>query len=175
MTFPSFVPGEVLRSQDMNAVGLWLVKTQTVGTGVSSVTVNDAFTNDFDNFRIIYSDGTQSANNSLNIRLGASSASYSGGWSGAFYASGLANTGSNNNTSQLFIGGGDANGSAICCDVLIPNRTKYTNFVFNGVFVDSAISGAGRHAVAAAYTGFTILTGGGTMSGGTIRVYGYTK
>ncbi len=175
MTFPSFSVGEVLRAQDMNAVGLWLIKSQVVGSGVSSVTVNDAFTNDFDNFRIIYSDGTQSANNSLNIRLGASSASYFGGWNGAFYATGSANVGSNNNTSQLLIGGGDSNGSSICCDVMIPNRTKYTNFTFNGVFVDSAIVGAGRHAVAAAYTGFTILTGAGTMSGGTIRVYGYQK
>jgi len=39
MTFPVFASGDVLNASDMNGVGLWLVKTQAVGSGVASVTV----------------------------------------------------------------------------------------------------------------------------------------
>ena len=41
--------------------GLQLVKSQAVGTGVSSVTVTDAFSADYANYRIIVEGGTQSA------------------------------------------------------------------------------------------------------------------
>ena len=57
MTYPTFTNGQVLPASDLNAIGLWLVKSQTVGTGVSSVTVSNAFSADFDNYRIIYSGG----------------------------------------------------------------------------------------------------------------------
>jgi hypothetical protein len=38
-TPPDFSSGAVLTAAQMNSVGLWLVKTQTVGTTVSSVAV----------------------------------------------------------------------------------------------------------------------------------------
>jgi hypothetical protein len=38
-TPPDFSSGAVLTAAQMNSVGLWLVKTQTVGTAVSSVAV----------------------------------------------------------------------------------------------------------------------------------------
>ena len=46
MSFPVFASGDVLNASDMNGVGLWLVKTQTIGTGVSSVVVTGAFSAD---------------------------------------------------------------------------------------------------------------------------------
>jgi len=55
MSFPSFASGEVLTAADMNAVGLWLVKTQTVGTGVPSVVVTDAFSANYDNYLVTIS------------------------------------------------------------------------------------------------------------------------
>jgi hypothetical protein len=174
MSFPVFASGDVLNASDMNAVGLWLVKTQVVGAGVSSVTVTDAFPDDYDCFRIIYSDGSQSVNNSINIRFGASTTGYNAGWAGGFY-SGSTNSGGHSNAAQGFVGGGDTNISSVCADVFVPNRAKFTTYTFSGVFVDAAIVGSGRHSVATAYTAFSLLTGGGTMSGGTIRVYAYRK
>jgi hypothetical protein len=157
-----------------NRTGLVFIKSQVVGNGVSSVTVNDAFINAFDAFRIIYTDGGQSVNNSINIRFGASSTGYNAGWAGGFY-SGSANNGGHSNAAQGFIGGGDGNISSVCADIFVPNRAKFTTYTFSGVFVDAAVMGSGRHSVATAFTAFTLLTGGGTMSGGTIRVYGYQK
>ena len=53
MTYPVFATGDVLNASDMNAVGLWLVKTQTIGSGVGSVAVTGAFSADYDNYKII--------------------------------------------------------------------------------------------------------------------------
>ena len=70
MTYPSFTSGEVLTAADMNAVGLWLVKTQTVGTAVASVTVTDAFSSTYDNYRIIYTGGAASTSCVLSLQFG---------------------------------------------------------------------------------------------------------
>ena len=47
------------------ASGLTLVKAQTIGTTVSSVTVTDAFSATFDNYKIIISDGVGSTNSGI--------------------------------------------------------------------------------------------------------------
>ena len=58
MTYPTFNSGDVLTAAEMNAVGLWLVKTQTIGTAVSSVTVTGAFSTDYDAYQIVVTGGT---------------------------------------------------------------------------------------------------------------------
>ena len=80
MTFPVFATGDVLNASDMNAVGMWLVKSQTVGSGVSSVTVTGAFSSDYDNYRIVYANAIGSSIDWLNMTLnGASGVSYTWG------------------------------------------------------------------------------------------------
>jgi hypothetical protein len=72
-TPPDFTTGAVLTAAQMNAVGLWLVKTQTVGSAVPDVTVTDAFSADYDNYKILYTGGTASgAVGPLNMKLGSS-------------------------------------------------------------------------------------------------------
>jgi len=75
MSYPSFNVGEVLTAADMNAVGLWLVKTQTIGTSVSSVQVTSAFSANYDNYLIILAggSGTQAG---LRMTLGATTTGY---------------------------------------------------------------------------------------------------
>ena len=62
---PTYTAGEILTSADMNDVstlgnyqGLFHIKTQTIGTAVSSVTVTGAFSSDFDNYLITVTGGT---------------------------------------------------------------------------------------------------------------------
>ena len=172
-TPPDFSSGAVLTAAQMNSVGMWLVKTQTVGIGVASVTVTGAFSADYDNYRIIYTDGVQSVNDRMNIRFGSSTTGYYAGFNGAFYATGLSNAGGVNNGAQMIIGGGDGNASAVNAEIMLPFKAKYTTTTFSAIFVDTAIVGAGRHAVATSFSAFTLLPGAGTMTGGTIRVYGY--
>jgi hypothetical protein len=58
--------------------GLQLVKTQTVGSGVGSVSVTDAFSSEWDNYRITYTGGSASVSNTdLSLQLnGATGSNY---------------------------------------------------------------------------------------------------
>jgi hypothetical protein len=159
------------------ASGLTLISATTVGTTVSSVTVTGAFSATYDNYRIVYGNGTSSASNPLEIKLGASVTGYSGILLYAAYASGGALIASiNNGSSWPYVGGGDSNGTGLICDLINPGLAKYT-FVRNANYANATETGffAGVHKVSTAYTDFTLLPGSGTLTGGTISVYGYNK
>ena len=174
MTFPVFVSGEVLRATDMNAVGLWLVKSQTVGTGVSSVTVTGAFSADYDNYKIVYSGGTSSATNALALQLNGSTTAYNGNLAYIGYGGASGNVAQSNNVSWQYSGSSIAAGNAMSLDLIGPFLAKPTWCIAAG-YADSANCGTfnGFHNVSTSYSGFNILTVGGTITGGTIRVYGY--
>ena len=178
MTFPSFASGEVLRAADMNAVGLWLVKSQAVGTGVSSVPVTGAFSADYDNYRIVYSGGTASANGELLLTLGATVTGYFntvlyGAWS-ATPTSLAAGTGSS--SSFAFAGVADPDGAFMDLSVMNPFLARRTAIYGGFVGLDSDRVGgytSGFVSNTTSYTGFTITpSGGATLTGGTVRVYG---
>jgi hypothetical protein len=174
MTYPSFASGEVLTAADMNAVGLWLIKTQTVGTGVSSVSVTGAFSADYDNYRITYTGGSSSAANAdLSLQLnGATGSNYETVLFYANFGAAAVSCASTTSTSYAWAGQAQTNGNTMMVDLLKPfmaEPTRYSaQFWANGVGWSQ-----GRHTLATSYTGFTVIHGGGTMTGGTIRVYGY--
>lgn len=176
MSFPVFSPGEVLNASDMNAVGLWLVKSQTVGTGVSTVAVTGAFSADYDNYLITYSGGTASADNAMALQLTGSTSNYFGfltfgNTTGTGTVLGSTMTGS----SWLFVGGAKAGQAAhLRCDLMAPFLAINTKLI-GGAYQNGDNYGTsnGEHRVASSYTGFSIGPGVGTITGGTIRVYGY--
>jgi hypothetical protein len=174
MSFPSFATGEVLTAADMNAVGLWLVKSQTIGTGVSSVTVSDAFSSLYDTYLITISGGSNSADSQLNLRLGAVTSGYRyqyifGTWAGTASAVGSAVA-----TSFEYVGTGNSEGLHMNCVIMSPNLAKSNRIASDGS-APGAYSGntTGFLAGTTQYTAFTIFPVSGTMTGGTIRVYGY--
>jgi hypothetical protein len=71
MTFPSFVPGEVLRSQDMNAVGLWQVASGSFSgiTAASPLVLANVLTTDYPHYKIVMSWTQATAPGFLNMRL----------------------------------------------------------------------------------------------------------
>lgn len=178
-TPPVFSAGAVLTAAQMNAVGLWLVKSQTVGTGVSSVTVSDAFTSDFENYRILYTGGTGSAAGvGLRFQLGSSTSNYYNTVNYSLYSGGGVTSVTNNNSLGYwqYAGSSDSNARAfMCIDVYEPNETVSTRFNGSWCQVDSAGTTAGIHRVNTAYTAFTITPDSGTLTGGTIRIYGYKE
>lgn len=175
MGFPSFASGDILTATDMNAVGLWLVKTQTVGTAVSSVAVTGAFSSTYANYLITLQGGTSSADCSIGISLGASATGYYGFMVyGAVTANTVIGIARNNLTLMNYVGGGSAGQAAIVnVQVMGPNAAAYTQFI--GRYQNSTNYGTmqGEHRVATAYTDFTLTPDTGTLTGGTIRVYGY--
>lgn len=79
-TPPDFAVGQVLTSAHMDAVGLWLVKSQTIGSGVPNVEVTGAFSSDFDAYKIVVSGGAASASGPLSLKLGSTTSGYYGGY-----------------------------------------------------------------------------------------------
>ena len=176
MPVPDFSPGEVLTAAAMDSIGLWLVKTVTIGSGVASVPVTDAFSANYDSYRVVISNGVGSLiNPTLNIIFGATVTNYEYAY-GAF-ANGLAaGVGS---TTGTFIPTGQSNTNITSAsfDVLNPFLARYT-VVFGGNSYDlnnqqsrGPYNGVLKNTTS--YTDFTISPASGTLTGGTIRVYGY--
>ena len=179
MPVPVFTAGEVLTAANMNQVGLWLVKTQTIGSAVSSVTVTGAFSADYDNYKIIVSGGTASTNVLIQFYLGSSAPAngYYGAVSKSTYAGVSAGiTGMNNLGLIERIGYGTSNSIQANLELINPFNTVNTTFFSNFA---SHVSGGDTGTVggfvndSASYTSFTIKPNTGTLSGGTICVYGY--
>ena len=176
-TPPTFSSGAVLTAAQMNSVGMWLVKTQTVGSAVSSVTVSSAFSADYDNYLILMSGGTSSAACSMGIEIGGAVNNYYG-----FMNYGTASTstplGAGRNSSLLmnWVGGSQGAGQAVHVSVQVINPFKalYTKFL-NGTYQNGNDYGTmqGEHRVATSYTSFKLSPDSGTITGGTIFVYGY--
>ena len=154
--------------------GLVYVTSATIGTTVSSVAVASAFSSTYDNYKIMVNGGIGNTPQAINMILTGSTASYYqilAYWS---YAAGTPTVGTSNNAASWgFIGEASPNANTIDIDIINPNLAKYTYF---GGHYMGTVAGtiSGYHGVATAYTGFT-LTVGGTMTGGTITVYGYRK
>lgn len=156
--------------------GLTLISTTTIGSAVSSVTVSNVFSSTYENYRVIVSGtGTGSAGFFTSLTFGSTTSNYyygtvfvnssgtvSGGGAGG--ASSIANVtaGTTNNHNGLF-------------DIINPfitQRTMVTGSAYS-IANGNSRSFVGYLDDATSYTAFTLTATGGTMTGGTIRVYGY--
>jgi len=180
MAIKTFTTGEVLTAADTNTYlansGLVYVTSATVGTGVSSVTVSSAFNITYDNYKIIYSGGVGSATTSIRMTLGSANTQYYMmltfvAWTSAAYTF-LA---TDNGASWQQAGSMDANQTAVNLDVLSPFASKYT--MFSGTYTRSDLGGPlfGVQKSTTSFTAFTFTPESGTLTGGTITVYGYRK
>jgi hypothetical protein len=182
----TFVEGEVLEAAQLNSNftylegvgGLQLVKTQVIGSAVATVEVTDAFSSTYDNYLITVSGGALSGDNQLRMQLGATTAAYFCGLAAvAFSGASVSGASVNNGSIWQFLGYGTANGINMTVNLQGPNLAKLT-FV-NGTYINV---GGGSGGVtngylnnSTQYTAFTVSPGTGTMTGGTIRVYGYAN
>jgi hypothetical protein len=181
MTYPSFTSGDILTAADMNAVGLWLVKTQTVGSAVATVEVTGAFSSTYDNYRIMWSGISCSTGNDWTIQLGNS---------GGYSTTGYYRISPYVTSASAFVSGFSANGTNFFMSSTPSSSTKHVGFleVFQPYSADfTTFSGPiyqqrtdligigvfGAHQVATSYDRFKITVSTGTITGGTIRVYGY--
>jgi len=159
----------------MNGIGLWLVKTQTIGSAVSSVTVTGAFSADYDNYLITVSGGVASGTQNLAMTLGATSAGYYMGGAKFNYAT-AATTALNTNNGASFARALTVTANTLDNAVYVfsPNLAKRTSIVCMSGTTDTG-EGFYMHGGflndATQYTEFT-LTPSGTVTGGEIRVYG---
>jgi hypothetical protein len=160
--------------------GLTLVKKQTIGTAVSSVVVNEAFNTTYDNYQVLIAGGVGSTNSiDISLNVGGTTTSY---YANAIYAlySGTTVAAANVNNGNTWQYAGSASTAGIwgCFDILSPFLA--TNTVFSSRTPQvrtngSSLFNSGWHGAATSYTSFTLTPVGGTLTGGTIYVYGYSK
>jgi hypothetical protein len=174
MPVPDFSPGEVLTAAAMDSIGLWLVKTQTVGTAVSSVTVTGAFSADYNNYKITWDGIVNSSAGNLNFQLsGITGNVYSTGGSFYTYGSSVVTGFGPAPTSTWLIGPAGAFNSSGYADLSAPNLARRKSMLTQATSTLSYYSFAHSCDSTSVATGFVISPNTGTMTGGTIRVYGY--
>jgi hypothetical protein len=153
--------------------GMRLVKKQTIGSGVSTVTVTAAFSATYPNYKIIVSDGVGSAAQAIGLRLGASAVNYAYALNVNNYSGGASSVLSSG-ADVRWQYAGESNGlyNNMNIDLHNPFLAKATTLQGNYTGNGSGGSTVGIHNVATSYTDFTINVAG-SMTGGTIYVYGY--
>jgi hypothetical protein len=158
---------------------LTLVSATTIGTAVSSVNVTGAFSTTYDAYKIVVSGGVGSTNSNLGLKLGATTTGYYSGQTFCVYNNAVAGGRINNNAaSWLTVGFASTNSLSFNVDLINPFLTKNTFLKFmvaqNATNGDGG-GGGGFLNDSTSYTDFTITPSTGTLTGGTIYVYGYAK
>ena len=158
-----------------SASGLTLVTAQTIGSGVASVTVSNAFSSTYENYLIFISGGVGNGNTTMALTLGSTVTGY---YSTLIYMNYNANTvngqGQSNGASwpSSYSSVDNLNGAMT---LFGPNLAKNTvmHCEAAGTFTTGETTlRRGYLANTTQYTAFTITTSG-TLTGGTVRVYGY--
>ena len=176
MPVPDFAPGEVLTAAAMDSIGLWLVKTQTIGTAVSSVTVSNAFSANYKNYLVTVEIDSSGVDLALRLGLGASATGYYWAGSQMNYASGFLEQKETNAASFRIGSVQTSNGTVASIFLGRPFEAKRTHYNFSGNYMDTggaSWTGGGYHNVSTSYSSFVIFPNTSNITGGTIRVYGY--
>jgi hypothetical protein len=154
--------------------GMTLISATTIGSAVASVTVTGAFSATYDNYKIIITGGSASADNFFQLTLGATTTGYY--YAGQFvtYAN-SASTAAGSNAAFYFAGNGQSSGLQTDIDVYNPFLSDETAFISR--FAQLRTGGSSGYVAGylnntTSYTAFTITPSTGTLTGGTIRVYG---
>ena len=157
--------------------GLTLVSSTTIDPTVSTVTVSGAFSATYDNYKIIVSGGASSTGNNLTMTLGATTTGYYQFSVYGLYNSNTVNgLATQNAANWRDIVYGTAANLVGAIDVFSPQLARNTQFLSStssaatgGLFLNQG----GYLADSTQYTAFTLTTNSGTITGGTIKVYGY--
>ena len=154
-------------------------------SGASSLSINDCFSSTYDNYRIVFeidtTSGTGGTGVNMRLRVGGADNSSANYWNHRIFGQATTVSGSgatSADTSFLSVSEYDNVGmSTYMYELFSPFRTATTGLVgigqfrYTSFYQHSQIK-SGQTTVTTSYTGFTLLTTSGTMTG-RIRVYGY--
>lgn len=158
-----------------SASALTLISATTIGSTVASVTVSSAFSSTYDNYKILVSGGLASTGISLKLTFGSTATGYYGQLIYGLYNNTVTAAGAANTSSFTEAGAGYSGGLSMDCFVGSPNLAKTT--VVNAPYMSDGLGGNfnGTLQNSTQYTAFTITANTGTMTGGTLCVYGFAK
>lgn len=148
----------------------------TIGSANTSITVDNAFSSLYNSYKIIASGSVGSAQDTMGLTLGASATGYYYAIPASLYGSGaITATGLFASNTGAFYRAGTINTNGINFNVELVNPFLATHTYITGSYVSNDRAGQlnGYHAVATSYSSFTINPSSASMTGGSIRVYGY--
>lgn len=166
-----------LSTSTANPVGLEFIKSQTVGTAVSSVNVTSVFSSTYDNYRIVVNN-MDASNDGADIRFGLDGITTGWYWNGYYMQAASSTLSGINGGNQAFavVGQTGTQQCGFSIDVMNPNLSA-------GKLLTGGYGSAGSNAYVGnmhatcnqttSCTAFTLTFSTGTVTGGTIRVYGY--
>lgn len=182
MAIKTFTTGEVLTAADTNTYltnsGLVYVTHQNVSGTPSSITISNAFSSTYDQYQILVSNLDVNTSAQLRMTLGSRITGYYYGnplttMLGGAYEK---NNGSNVAFMDLgFINSGWDNDFNF--QVMGPNKPTLTKMQGFGYTNSAQYGGLGTGIVDGTdqYTAFTLTCSSGTMSAGTVTVFGWRK
>ena len=175
-TPPVFSSGAVLTAAQMNNVGMWLISKTTIGSAVATVTTGTVFSSDFDNYRVIIRGvKTSAVNANLLLNFGATTTAYYGSSYYDAYTGATTGTNRRNNGANLYIGAAENTLGEDVHSFDIANPFLSSSTTISGTYYGATYSGwfGGTQASTTSFTTLTIRPDAGTITGGTITVYGY--
>jgi hypothetical protein len=182
MPLTTYTSGEVLTAASLNdnftfaaANGLKLISATTIGTAVASVTISSAFSSTYDSYQIVIAGGAGSAGLNLELTFGATATGYYSQLIYGTYNNTASAAGVSNGSKFTYAGSAYSGGIAMSCYVGSPNLAKTT--VVGSAFMGDGFGGNfnGTLQNSTQYTAFTVTASAGTLTGGTIYLYGYQK
>jgi len=153
--------------------GLVHIATETF-SAVSSVSLNDVFTSEYDNYKIVMSHiGSTSINLSARLRASGTDASGATDYRN-IYSDGSNATSTNTSSVTIMSRFSSVGKQALEGLIIAPFLAQQTAFIgqSGGDFGFRIYSAS--HVLTNSYDGFTLLTDTGTITG-TIRIYGYSN
>ena len=178
------VPNGYTSAQVVQAVptgiqsALVLISATTIGTSVSTVTVSNAFSATYDQYLITINGGTATGTGaSISLRFGAATSGYRRSFQYAAF-SGNTFTGDSDDSASALTGCFGATTTNLSGEAIVQNpflakpTIVFSKFVQN-ITGGQSISSAGTLDDSTSYTSFNLTNV--TMTGGTIRVYGYAN
>jgi hypothetical protein len=176
-SYASAQPGMKLIVPSSVSVGSGTASVDTNGavtfSGASTVTISNAFSANYDSYKILITGGADTVNNNLlYLKLGSTATGYYGVLQYTPYASSGVSTLSDNNAVQWsYVGASGTSGLNADIELLSPFLSKQTHITASFYDASNAARKTGYLANTTSYTDFT-FSGGGTISG-TARIYGY--
>jgi hypothetical protein len=160
------------------AGGLVHINTTTF-SAVSSVSLNNVFTSDYENYKIIFRTLLASSNQELQMRLRVSGTDSTTGYNAQYIYATATTVGAGNNTTSYgqiaYIGSSNWNLSDMTLSG--PALSQSSSYICLTTYMNTTANirqeqWYGLHTTATAYDGATFSLDSGTMTG-TIRIYGY--
>ena len=155
---------------------LVLITAQTIGTTVTSVVVSSVFSSAYDAYKIVIG-GTgvgSSTGDQILLQLGSTTTNYDTAHQSVDYSgSAIFTNGASGAASFARIGAAKTTYLQMNFDLVNPYNAAYTTLWASYDYYTSGGWTTGIQRSTTSFTDFTIIAGGGTISGGKIYVYGY--